>query len=175
VTEGETEASDPLRDRAQVRMFTLADYVAEESSGKLYISGAGLEWTGVRVRSDSDGTSQSLSCYLMIRLAFPKASARSRHAIVVRALDHDGSPVGPNPLLEADMRFDLNRVPDDFAEVSGNLSVQVMDYPVTLDPDGVLFLHLVVDGTLRKSPASAIAARKLLTLSAPHPSSGAPA
>jgi hypothetical protein len=45
-----TATRDPLHDRAQVRMFTLADDVAEEASGKLYISGAGLEWTGLPTR-----------------------------------------------------------------------------------------------------------------------------
>lgn len=67
---------DPLQDRAQVRMFTLADYVADESSGKLYISGAGLEWTGVRTRENAIAP-----CYLIIRLAFPRIYARSSHTI----------------------------------------------------------------------------------------------
>ena len=143
VTAEQTDTAHPLSDRAQVRVFTLADYVAEEISGKLYVSGAGLEWSGLPARIDGIP-----SCYLLIRLAFPKAYARPSHAIVVRAMSGEGHPVGPDPLLQATMYFDLDGVPDDFTEVSSNLPVQVVEYPATLDPDGVIFLDLLVDDIL---------------------------
>ena len=136
---------DPLDGRPQVRIFTLADYVAEESSGKLYISGAGLEWTGVEARADPAGAGYLLSFQLVIRLAFPRAIARDSHAVEVRVLDRAGSPAGPDPLLTAAMRFDLNRAPKDFTEVSGSLPVQVMDYPTNVEPNDVICLHLLVD------------------------------
>jgi hypothetical protein len=140
MTDSSTQASDPLRDRAQVRIFTLADYVADESSGKLYISGAGLEWTGLPTRDN-----KIAPCHLVIRLAFPRPSARPMHTITVRVVDDAGSPVGPDPLLRAEMKFDLHRVPDYFTEVSGNLAVEIADYPISVDVADVVFFHLLVD------------------------------
>ena len=132
--------SDPLHDRAQVRIFTVADYAAEEPSGKLYISGGGLEWVGVPT------TSNLLpSFYLVIRLAFPMAMVRPSHMVEVRALSRTGLPVGPDPLIQAEVRFNLERAPADAAEMSGNLPVQVTNYPVSVGPDDVIFLHLLVD------------------------------
>jgi len=143
------QVSDPLQDRAQVRIFTLADYVAEEPSGRLYISGGGLEWVGLPAYPDR------LSSFdVAIRLAFPvdpknlTATAHESYAIEIRALDVEGQPVGPDPLLETKMRFDLQRLPDHASETSGNLPVRITDYPVTARPTGVIFLHLLVDGIL---------------------------
>src|SRR5687767_6644527 len=106
MAEDVAQVSDPLQDRAQVRIFTLADYVAEESSGKLYISGAGLEWLGVAARPSSDAAEYVVSFHLVIRLAFPRAVARESHTIEVHVLDRDGAPAGPDSLLRAEMRFD---------------------------------------------------------------------
>ena len=148
MAEDVAQLSDPLQDRAQVRIFTLADYVAEESSGKLYISGAGLEWTGLAARSASSGGGWLISFYLVIRLAFPRSIARESHAVSVLALDRDGALAGPDLLLQASMRFDLKLAPKNFTEVSGTLPVQVVDYPTSIEPNDVLFLHLMVDDLL---------------------------
>jgi hypothetical protein len=157
LTEHANQAPDPLQDRAQVRLFTLADYIADEASSKLYISGAGLEWTGVPARSVPDdagdrfpdGTRHLLSFSVIIRLAFPRAIARPTHLIEVFALDRDGGEIAPpESLIEARMHFDLKQVPPDFTEVSGNVPAQVVDYPVRVGADDVIFLHLVVDGLL---------------------------
>jgi hypothetical protein len=142
------QASDPLQDRAQVRIFTLADYVADEASGKLYVSGAGLEWTELVARPASDGGHHLLSFALIIRVAIPRAIARATHAIEVFAVDRDGVSVGPESLIKADMHFDLKRVPPDFTEVSANLPAQIMDFPVDVGPEDVVFLHLLVDNVL---------------------------
>src|SRR6266542_7041250 len=107
MNEDEVQASDPLLGRAQVRIFTLADHAAEEPSGKLYISGGGLEWIGLPTTSDS-----LLSFYVVIRLAFPMDMVRPRHVVEVRALDRAGQPVGPEPLLfHAELGFDLKHAP----------------------------------------------------------------
>jgi hypothetical protein len=143
VADDGTDGLGPLRNRAQVRIFTLADYVAEEESGKLYISGAGLEWTGVPVSAGKIG-----SCYLVIRLAYPRAFARSSHSVVVRIVDVNGKPAGPNPLLQAEMKFNLHRVPSNFTEVWGTLPIQITDYPLSTETLEVIFLNLEVDGTL---------------------------
>jgi hypothetical protein len=143
VADDRTTGLGPLGDRAQVRLFTLADYVAEEASGKLYISGAGLEWTGVPVSAGKIG-----SCFLVIRIAYPRASARPSHTVVVRIVDESGQPVGPNPLLQAEMKFNLNRVPSYFTEVSGTLPIQITDYPLSTESMEVIFFNLEVDGTL---------------------------
>jgi len=152
MSEDATQDQDPLDDRPQVRIFTLADYVANEASGKLYISGAGLEWTAVVARPDPDAPDDRrhlLSFSVIIRLAFPRAIARPTHTIEVLALNRDGVEVGPpKSLIEAQMRFDLKRAPRDFTEVSGNLPAQVVNYPVNIEPDDVIFLHLLVDGVL---------------------------
>jgi hypothetical protein len=138
-----TQSPDPLNDRAQVRIFTVADYVAEEPSGKLYISGAGLEWVGLPAHHNVLPT-----FYLAIRLAFPIEIKRDTYAVEVRAVDTNDDPVGPDPLVKAEIRFDLDRVPLDARELSGNLPVQITDYPITVQPDAVIFLHLLVDSTL---------------------------
>lgn len=149
MTEDAAQVSDPLQDRAQVRIFTLADYVAEESSGRLYISGGGLEWVGLPAFPDR------LSSFdLALRLAFPldpnapKASAHDSYAIEIRVLDVEGQPVGPDPLLQADMPFDLQRLPDYATEVSGNLPLHISEYPARVQPTDIVFLHLKVDGIL---------------------------
>ena len=141
--------SDSLHDRAQVRIFTLADYVAEEASGRLYISGGGLEWVGLPAFPDR------LSSFdLALRLAFPlnpanpRAEVHDSYAIEIRALDAEGQPVGPDPLLQTKMRFDRQHLPDYATETSGNLPVRIADYPVTVQPTDVIFLHLKVDGIL---------------------------
>jgi hypothetical protein len=144
VTEGESQASDPLRDRAQVRMFTLADYVGEELSGKLYISGAGLEWTGLPVHQD-----MVPPFYLAIRLAFPMAMAGPSHVVEIRALQADGSPAGPDPVLvRAKMHFNVDQAPEFATELSGNLPIQIMNYSILVESNSVMFLHLSVDGVL---------------------------
>jgi len=143
MNEDVAQALDPLAGRAQVRIFTLADYAAEEQSGKLYVSGGGLEWTGLPI-----GPDLLLSFYLVIRLAYPIAIARSSHTIQVRALDRSGQSVGPDPLLQAEMRFEVSRAPSDAVEVSGTLPVQVTNYPVSVQQDAVIFLDLLVDSLL---------------------------
>jgi hypothetical protein len=148
MTKDANQESGPLHDRAHVRMFTLADYVAEEPSGKLYISGAGLEWIGVPVRTDPDSGGYLLSCFVVIRLAFPSAIARDSHFVEVRALDDAGQPVGPESLFKVEMRFDVERAPLGFTELSGNLPIQIRDFPLQAIDDRVLFLHLVVDEIL---------------------------
>lgn len=147
MTEEKAQASAPLHDRAQVRVFTLADYVADEPSGKLYISGAGLEWTGVPVRPDPDG-GLLFSCYIVLRLAFPKGIARDSHLIKIRALQEDGSPAGPDPLLKFEMLFDPESAPTDFAELSGNLPVHIVDYPLVSESNDIIYLDLIVDEIL---------------------------
>jgi hypothetical protein len=149
MTEEVALAPDPLQDRAQVRIFTLADYVAEEASGRLYVSGGGLEWMGLPAYPDR------LSSFdLALRLAFPvdprdpKGSAHDSYSIEIRVLDAEGRPVGPDPLMDTKMRFDPQRLPDYAVEVSGNLPVRVSDYPVSAQPTDVIFLHLKVDGIL---------------------------
>ena len=149
MTEDAAQVPDPLQDRAQVRIFTLADYVAEEASGRLYISGGGLEWLGLPVQSGG-----RVSFDIALRLAFPlnpadsHAAVHDSYAIEIRALDAEGQPVGPDPLLQTKMRFDRQRLPNYATETSGNLPVRITDYPVTVQPTDVIVLHLKVDGIL---------------------------
>jgi hypothetical protein len=141
VAEDKAQVADPLQDRAQVRIFTLADYVAEEPSGKLYISGAGLEWTGLPALPD-----HLPSFYLLIRLAFPMKIARPMHVVEVRTLHADGRPAAPDPVLfQAEMHFNLDGAPDYATEMSDHLLIQVTNYPVAAAPDGIIFLQLLVD------------------------------
>jgi hypothetical protein len=143
------QRADPLGDRAQVRIFTLADYVAEEPSGRLYISGGGLEWVGLPVLKD-----RLMPFDLALRLAFPlepgipPSTVRDSYDVEIRALDAEGKPIGPDPLLQSNMRFDPQRLPDHATEVSGNLPVRFTEIPVTVQPTDVIFLHLKVDGIL---------------------------
>lgn len=149
MAEDVTQVSDPLQDRAQVRIFTLADYVAEELSGRLYISGGGLEWLGLPVQSGG-----RVSFDIAIRLAFPldpenpKATAHESYSIEIRVLDISGQLAGDDPLLKTEMRYDPQRLPDDASEISGNLPIRISDYPLRVQSSGVIFLHLIVDGVL---------------------------
>lgn len=146
--EPQSEA-ESLQRRPQVRLFTLADYVADELSGKLYISGAGLEWAGVPVHPDPhDDRRQFLSCYIVVRIAFPREIARETHIVEVLVRDAHGEPAGPESLFKIEMAFDLRNTPADFTELSGNLPMRIRDYPLTVDPNSVVFLHLLVDDEL---------------------------
>jgi hypothetical protein len=140
---GPTEELNPLDHRPQVRIFTLAEYVSEERSGRLYIGGGGLEWVGLPAYPDK------LSSFdIAVRLAFPKAIIRESYSIEVRVLDAEGHPVGPDPLLQTTLEYDLDQLPADATEISGNLPVRISDYPVATQPTDVIFLHLIVDGML---------------------------
>src|SRR5215212_4617250 len=143
MSEDATQGLDPLDSRPQVRIFTLAEYVAEERSGRLYISGGGLEWVGLPAYPDR------LSSFDMaIRLAFPKPIIRESYPVEVRVLNEDGQPIGPDPFLRTEMQYDLKKLPDNAAEISGNLPIRISDYPVSAQPTDVIFLHLIVDGML---------------------------
>ncbi|MGE3912856.1 MAG: hypothetical protein AB7K36_26095 [Chloroflexota bacterium] len=139
----EAPLPDPLHERAQVRIFTLADYVAVEPSGRLYISGGGLEWVGLPVSSDG-----SLSFDMAIRLAFPKAIARKSYLVEVNAITGEGKPAGPTPLMQTKMRFDLKLLPENASEISGNLPIRISNYPVKVQDTDVIFLSLSIDGIL---------------------------
>lgn len=143
MTDDAKQITDPLQDRAQVRIFTLADYVAEEPSGRLYISGGGLEWIGVPAFSDR------LSPFdLVVRLAFPIKIAKDVHVVEIRALTADGIAVGPEPLLQTTMGIDMQNLPDNASEISGTIPVRIAEYPISTRQDEVIFFHLVVDGVL---------------------------
>lgn len=148
MTENAISESGPLYDRPQVRIFTLADYVAEEPSGRLYVSGAGLEWLGIPIRPTGKRNEYFLSCYVLLRLAFPRMTARAEHRVEVQARTSDGVNVGQDSLFRVEMHFDLEDVPEDFAEVSGNLPVQVTNFRIRTTPDTIIFLHLLVDDVL---------------------------
>lgn len=141
--EDASQELDPLNSRPQVRIFTLAEYVAEERSGRLYISGGGLEWVGL---PSYPGRLSSFD--MAIRLAFPKPIIRESYPIEVRVLDEEGQPVGPDPLLRTEMQYDLQKLPDDATEISGNLPIRISELPVSTQPTDVIFLHLIVDGVL---------------------------
>jgi hypothetical protein len=149
MAEGKTQGLDPLNDRPQVRIFTLADYVAEEASGRLYISGGGLEWVGLPVFPN-----RPLTFDIALRLAFPvdprnpQGTARNSYSVEIRALNVDGQPIGPDPLVQTKMRFDHKSLPDYATEVSGNLPVRIIEYPVSVQPTDRIYLYLKVDGIL---------------------------
>jgi len=143
MSEDAIQRLDPLDSRPQVRIFTLAEYVAEERSGRLYISGGGLEWVGLPAYPNR------LSSFDMaIRLAFPRAMIRESYPVEVRVLDEDGRPIGPDPLLQTEMQYDLQKLPDGATEISGNLPIRISEIPVSAQPTDVIFLHLIVDGVL---------------------------
>jgi len=138
-----TQELDPLDSRPQVRIFTLAEYVAEEQSGRLYISGGGLEWVGLPAYPDH------LSSFdIAIRLAFPLSMIRESYSIKIRVLNEAGLPVGSDPLLQTEMQYDLQKLPAHAVEISGNLPVRISDYPVSVQPTDTVFLHLIVDDML---------------------------
>jgi hypothetical protein len=103
-----------------------------------------LEWTGLPAHQDV-----LPPFYMAIRLAFPMTMARPSHLVEIRALQADGSPAGPDPVLvRAKMLFSVDQAPDFATEMSDNLPIQIMNYPLLVEPNSVIFLHLSVDGVL---------------------------
>src|SRR5947209_7082812 len=99
------QPNDPL-DRIRVRIFTLADHAAGPPDLKLYINGAGVH---VVPMPNAPGPIMT-PLAVVIRLYIPYAQTTEPHGIIVRILDEDSEPVGPDPIFQAP-NVELGRAP----------------------------------------------------------------
>ena|SRR3712207_2376658 len=127
-------------DRLEVRIFTIADHAVFAPDGKLYMNGGGIEIMRVQQLPGPLGPSS-----LALRLRFPWNATSETHRIVVRALDADRKPVGPDPVLEA--RAEVGRAPGQRPgdEIGVNLAVALTGLPVQIPDGGTVYFHLSVD------------------------------
>ena len=126
-------------DRLEIRIFTLADHVATPPDGKMYISGGGVDQTFL---PEMPGALGPLS--LAIRFRVPWNMTSERIPVEVRALDSDLKPVGPDPLLQADI--EVGRPPGTRPgdEIGVQLAVPLTGFPV--QQEGSIHFHLIIGG-----------------------------
>jgi hypothetical protein len=132
--------SDVTGDELIVRIFTLADHATVPPDGKLYIAGGGVDQMFV---PQLPGGLGSLALAIRIRVPWHKTSESL--TFLVRALDADRKPIGPDPIVSA--AVEVGRAPgqrpgDEFAI---NLAIPLTGFPV--QTEGTIFFHLSVAGT----------------------------
>lgn len=126
-------------DRLQVRVFTFADHAVTPPDGKLYINGGGVDQIFLPAIPGPLG-----QLYIAIRINVPWHLTSERMQIRVQALDADRQPVGPDPILQADV--EVGRAP---GLRPGDENGVSMAFPITGFPvqqEGTIYFHLVVAG-----------------------------
>src|SRR2546427_31419 len=97
------ETPDQLHDRVAVRIFTLCDHATVPPDGKIYIHGAGVHQLFV---PQIPGPLRTL--FLVVRLSIPWHMLGEPHIVLIRALDLDRRPLGPNdPLITTPFELEV--------------------------------------------------------------------
>ena len=120
-----------------IRVLTLADYAVTPPDGKLYIAGGGIEQILI-----PEIPGQLGPIYLAVRVRVPWSKTSEPLPFLVRALDADREPVGPDPLLRgvAEVGRAPGQRPGD--ELGVNLVVPLGGFPVK--EAGNMYFHVVV-------------------------------
>ncbi len=129
-----------------VRIFALADHAAVPPDGKLYINGGGVDQMFIPVLPGALGP---LS--LAIRVRVPWHLTSEPLTLIIRALDADRKPLGPDPIVSAEV--EVGRAPGVRAgdEVAVNLAIPLTGFPV--QTEGTIYFHLqVADKALAMLP-----------------------
>jgi hypothetical protein len=124
------------QDTPAVRMFILADWVAQQADGKLAIGGAGIGQVFVNA---FPGALPPM--YVVTRVSVPWHMTTEPTPLVVRALDADRNTIGPDPLFQANA--EIGRPPG--SRPGDELAIQVA-FPLTGYPvpsATTIFLHLL--------------------------------
>lgn len=134
---GETLSGVLEGERFEVRIFTLADHAVGPPDGKLYIAGAGVDQMFVPQVPGALGP-----LYLAIRVRIPWGRTGEPLPVRIQALDADRRPVGPDPLLQADL--EVGRAPGQRPgdEIGVNLAIGLNGFPV--QAEGTIYFHLSV-------------------------------
>lgn len=123
-------------ERPEVRMFVIADHVAQAPDGKLYLNGAGVE----QVFIPSTPGHLPAPLYIAVRIRVPWHLTSETLRLRIRALDADRQPFGPDPLIDGQM--EVGRAPGARAgdEIAVNLVVPIAGIPVA--QPGTMHFHL---------------------------------
>jgi hypothetical protein len=132
-----TQQSGVPGDELLLRVFTLADHAATPPDGKLYISGGGVDRQTVQ-----EVPGQLGQLWLAIRIRVPWHMTSETLHLLLRVLDADRNPVGPDPIVEA--QFEVGRPPGvrPGDELGVNLAFGVAGFPVRREE--AIFFHLSV-------------------------------
>lgn len=130
-----SQAQDAAHDRLELRIFTLADHAVVPPDGKLYMNGGGVDRMGLQQIPGGLGP-----LTLAIRVRVPWRMTSDKLPLLVRILDADRNPVGPDPLIQAEA--EVGRPPGlrPGDELGVNLVVQLTGYPV--QAEGTFFFHV---------------------------------
>lgn len=126
---------EAAHDRLELRIFTLADHAVVPPDGKLYMNGGGVDRMGLQ---QIPGGLGPLS--LAIRVRVPWRMTSDTMPLLVRVLDADRNPVGPDPLVQA--QVEVGRPPGlrPGDELGVNLVVPLTGFPV--QSEGTLYFHV---------------------------------
>src|SRR5579872_3775203 len=123
-----------------LRIFTLADYAAVAPDQKLYISGANIQY---QFAASFPLTVSQL--YLVVLLAVPWHLASEPHQVVVRMLDDERQPIGPNPLLDG--QAEPGRPPGTRAGEEIAVPVVLNLAGLQVEHEALVYFHVEVDGS----------------------------
>jgi len=131
----------------------LADHVAQEQSGKLYVNGGAIEFVGVQPNAK-----RLPPLWLVIRLGFPWRLTSGSHIIEVRILDQDEKPVGGDPFARAEAQIGKPPGAEPGDEFGLNIALPLGGFEATDSLPSKVIFHLIVNGSelatmpLRLSP-----------------------
>lgn len=128
-----------MRDELLVRVFTLADHAVTPPDSKLYMNGGGVD---NMLMQHIPGGLGPLSMAIRIRIPWHMTSERLN--IQLRVLNADRRPIGPDPLVNADV--EVGRPPGlrPGDENCITLAVPLTGFPI--QEEGTIFFHLSVAG-----------------------------
>lgn len=132
-----TPSPDAAHDSLVLRIFTLADHAVVPPDGKLYMNGGGVDRMGLQQVPGGLGP-----LTLAIRVRVPWRMTSDTLPLLVRILDADRNPVGPDPLVQANV--EVGRPPGlrPGDEIGVNVVVQLTGYPV--QTEGTFYFHVTV-------------------------------
>ena len=131
--------TQPGGDRLEVRIFTLADYVATPPDGKLYISGGGVDQM---MMQEIPGNLGPLA--LAVRIRVPWHMTSDTVSVQVRALNSDREPIDRDPIMGADVEVGRPPGARPGDEIAIGFVVSLLGFPVR--EEGSIHFHLIANG-----------------------------
>ncbi len=128
-----------LGDEMLLRVFTLADYAVTPPDGKLYISGGGIDQMFLQSVPGSLG-----QLFLALRIRVPWHRTSEVLRLIVRALDADRVPIGPDPIAGATV--EVGRAPGQRAGDELGINAVVPLRGLRVGRAGTIYFHVEVEG-----------------------------
>ncbi len=123
-----------------LRIFTLADHAAvSPGDAKVYINGANIGWQAL---ATIPGNLSPL--YLVVLISFPWSRAAEPHQLLIRLLDSDRRPVGPDPLVEG--QVEVGRPPGVTAGEELTVPLVLPLGGLRIERDGLIYFHIEIQG-----------------------------